>query len=153
METKQTAKSSTHDLFQRWKFEDHELAARIDETRKWMQQVAERGTPRFGETGSQLTQLRSFLLMHFGREADLCNRLESLYKKPCPEIEAMRRQATNDHEQLLSQLDELIAKLNALEPPFDSWQAAIEQVESFADLLEQHEEQESESILALSACE
>jgi len=153
MNTKKTAATSTHDLFQRWQFEDHELAARIDETRKWMQQVAERGTPRFGEAGSQLTQLRSYLLTHFDREHDICDQLENLYDKHCPEIEAMRRQATHDHQQLLNQLDEFIAKLNALDPPFVSWQAAIEQVESFADTLEQHEEQESESILALTACE
>ncbi len=152
METNQTSKT-THDLFQRWQFEDRELAAKIDETRKWMLQVAERGTPRFGETGSQLTQLRTYLLAHFDREHEMGNQLAAHYEKHCPEIEAMQRQATHDHQQLLNQLDELIAKLSALEPPFVSWQAAIDEVESFADMLEQHEEQEAESVLALNVCE
>ena len=82
----------------------------------------------------------------------MCDQLAELYDKKCPEIEAVRRQATHDHQRLLGHLDELIAKLNVLEPNFASWQAAMEQVESFADTLEQNEEQESASILALTSC-
>jgi hypothetical protein len=36
-------------------------------------------------------------------------------------------------------------RLNETVPPFGSWQAAIDEAEMFFDVLEQHEDQESES--------
>ena len=65
----------------------------------------------------------------------------------------MRRQATHDHSQLLCQLDDLILNLTALEPPYDSWQSAMAQIDRFVDDLEQHEEQESDSVRTMMDCE
>jgi hypothetical protein len=152
MKIERTEKN-TREVFRRWQSEDCELSRQLAEIRQWMLQVGERGTPRFGETGSRLSQLRSYLVLHFKREGELCDELEEMYKGRCPEVEAVRRQSTHDHQQLLSQLDDLIAELIALEPPFTSWQTAMDRVEWFADTLEQHEEQESESVAALTACE
>ena len=62
------------------------------------------------------------------------------------EVQAAQRQALRDHEQLLARMDELNEKLLQLEPPFASWQEAVQQIGLVMDMLEQHEEQESENI-------
>ena len=148
MQTKSSA-TTPHEIFSVWKEEDRELEKRLDFIREWMLAVGEAGVPRFSETATRLTNLRSHLVRHFQREDELSHQLTKFYKKPCPEIEAMQRQAARDHLQLLGRLDELVKNLNASEPPFDSWRAAIDQFDGFIGALEQHEEQESESFCAM----
>ena len=77
------------------------------------------------------------------------NLLYEFQDKPSRKIEAIQSQSATEHIQLLDRLDELTRNLNELEPPFDSWQATIDQLEWFVDALECHEEQESASIEAL----
>ena len=52
--------------------------------------------------------------------------------------------------ELVARMDVLYEKLMQLEPPFASWQDAVQQIGLFVDVLEQHEEQESENIHWLS---
>lgn len=52
--------------------------------------------------------------------------------------------------ELVARMDDLYEKLMQLEPPFASWQDAVQQIGLFVDVLEQHEEQESENIHWLS---
>ena len=47
---------------------------------------------------------------------------------------------------MLVRLDDLIERLNQSDPPFDSWQAATEEVEVFVEQLEQHEDHETDMI-------
>jgi hypothetical protein len=138
------------EVFKTWQVEDGELARRLETIRDWMRQVSQYGAPRFGETATKLNQLRSYLVTHFGHEIELCERLKTLAGNPYPEIEAMRSQASHDHKLLLHQLDALIEKLDALEPPFVSWQAAMAEVQNFADTLEQHESKESKNVLEIT---
>tara|TARA_R110002049_G_scaffold50370_3_gene143100 strand:- start:143229 stop:143693 length:465 start_codon:yes stop_codon:yes gene_type:complete len=149
MSTKPSVKTA-REVFDIWKQEDRELERQLDLIRQWMMETsAASNENRFEESASRLSQLRSYLKQHFDHENELTYQLSEIYPKPSPEIEAIQRQAARDHVQLLEKIDALIEDMNRLAPPFDSWQAAIDQVEWFVDLLEQHEEQESESICAM----
>ena len=140
-----STKNSLPSIYQRWQAEDRELEACIDEVRDWMQEVNQLGIPHFGETATRLRPLRARLVSHFAHEDEMVSQLAELYPPSSPEVDAVRRQSHRDHGQLLERLDDLIQRLEQTEPPFDSWQTAIDQVELFVDVLEQHEDQESES--------
>lgn len=139
---KQTVESLTHS----WKEDHRKLNEFFDEYRKWAYQIAQRGFPHFGETADRLRKLRERLETHFSHEDEICKQMAALINTTSPEAEANRRQVAGDHVNLLSRLDTLISRLSELEPPFDSWQQAVEEVERFCDALEQHEEQESDCI-------
>lgn len=147
MNTKMTSSYST--LTERWRREHRELDQVVSELTTWMYEVSSLGIPRFGEAATRLTQLRDRLIKHFHVEdeiaRDLCEARPS-----CVEVQAAQRQATRDHEILLKRMEELNEKLSQLEPPFESWQEAVEQIGLFMDAFEQHEEQESENIQWLS---
>ena len=132
-------------IFQAWKAEDRELESSIDAVRDWMQEVSQLGIPHFGETATRLRPMRARLEVHFAHEDEMVTQLAELYPPSSPEIDAVRRQSDRDHSRLLERLDGLIDRLDQTEPPFASWQAAMEEVELFVDVLEQHEDQESES--------
>ncbi|MGI9473257.1 MAG: hemerythrin domain-containing protein [Rubripirellula sp.] len=148
-----TKQQTLPDLYQQWSVEDRQLEACVDEVRHWMQEVAQLGIPHFGETATRLRPLAERLGTHFQREDDMIQQVAQLYPNTSPEVNAIRRQATRDHDQLRDRLGDLIERLDLLEPPFESWQLAIDEVELFVDMLEQHEEQESESIRMLMPAE
>ena len=133
-------------FYENWRAEDRQLEVGIDGVRDWMQEVNQLGIPHFGETATRLLPLRRRLVTHFEREDRMIAQLAELYPSSSPEVQAVRRQSSHDHHQLLARLDDLIQRLGQTEPPFDSWQAAMDELESFVDLLEQHEEQEADSI-------
>jgi hypothetical protein len=140
-------------IFEKWLAEDREMEACLDEVRDWMREVSQLGIPHFGETAMRLRPLHDRLVHHFGREYEMIVQLAESHPPPSPEVDAVRRQSTSDHQQLLARLDDLIQRLNQTEPPFASWQAAMDEVEIFVNALEQHEEQESESIKILMPSE
>ncbi len=140
---------SVMQLLDRWQAEDHELEEQIDELRDWMQEVSQLGIPHFGETASRLLPLRKRLAQHFEREQEMIGELVEADSASSPEMDGVRRNSTHDHSQLLSRADDLIARLNQTDPPFDSWQAAMDEVAILAEALEQHEENEMESIRML----
>ena len=136
-------------VFDSWKDEDRQLEAILDEVRDWMSQVNQLGIPHFGETATRLRPLKQRLFVHFGREIELISKLAMHYRSPSPEIEAVRKQSIMDHDQLMERLDDLIDRLSQLEPPFQSWTEAMDEVGLFLDAIEQHEEHESDSIRML----
>lgn len=142
VDTKQTIESLSH----QWRLDDRELIEFFNQFRQWAYEIAQRGFPHFGETADRLRQLRHQLVEHFAHEDEICRRLVQISGALSPEVDANCRQVACDHERLLSRLDALVAQLSDLEPPFDSWQAAVEQVERLCDAIEQHEEQESDCI-------
>ena len=136
-------------LCRRWGTEDRELEAYINELRYWMHEVSQLGTPHFGETANRLVLLRRRLVGHFLREDELIAELGTTFPPKSPEFEAVQRQSPRDHERRLSLLDDLINRLIQPEPPFESWQRAVKDVEMFVSLVEQHEDQESDNIRSL----
>ena len=147
MNTKST--SSYPALTEQWMCEHQELDQRVCELVAWMNEVAKLGIPRFGQAGTRLKQLRHRLVEHFHVEDQIT--IELCQSRPsCLEVQAAKRQASRDHDQLLARTDDLCEKLMQLEPPFASWQDAVQQIGLLMDVLEQHEEQESENIHWLS---
>ncbi len=55
----------------------------------------------------------------------------------------------DDHNGLLDQLGDLMERLNQLEPPFQSWQRALDEFEQVVAAIESHETWESECIADL----
>lgn len=140
---------TVHSLFKKWQEEDQELESYLDGVRDWMNDVSQLGIPRFGETASRLQQLHKRLMLHFEREDELGEQLMEFYAGGSVELNATRRQAERDHQQLSDRLEELMVRLDALDPPFASWEAAMNEVEAFVVALERHEDQESESVALL----
>jgi hypothetical protein len=136
-------------FFDEWKQEDRQLEDALDVMRDWMSQVAQLGVPHFGEAGTRLQSFRNQLVEHFAREDELLAELSDCCDDSSESLAATRRQTDRDHQQLLERLDDLVTRLNELDPPFISWQAAIEELELLTVLVEQHEDQESESLCAL----
>jgi iron-sulfur cluster repair protein YtfE (RIC family) len=137
-------------LFAKWQAEHRQLDEFTEELRTWTYEVAQLGIPHFGEAANKLTLLRVRLQKHFQQEDEIGNQLANQQSVPSVEIEATRRKATQDHISLSTRLDDLIDRLAQTEPPFDSWEQAVQEVDLFIDALEQHEEQESASITWLS---
>ena len=133
-------------LFAEWQLEHRDLLRVIDGLRRWMYDVNQLGIPRFGETADQLLMLRDRLVHHFGREDELGRRLFEAEPHAEVEVQALCRQADRDHERLLKRLDGLSERLRLIDPPFASWQRAVDEVELLVDDLEEHEEQEAESV-------
>ncbi len=131
-------------LLQQWNDEHQDLTRSIRETTLWLGQVSQRGIPRFGELAARLSLMRQRMKQHFDREETLGEDLQQV--SDCLEVKTTRRRAINDHQHLTQRIDDLIAKLSELEPPFDSFQQAIDQVGLFVDAFEQHEEQESQGL-------
>ena len=140
------ASSEIHALFGQWKDEDRDLDSYVDSVRDWMNDVSKLGIPRFGETANRLQRLRERLNAHFEREDKIGGQLQDLYEGDSAELTAACRQAQRDHSSLLDQLDSLIARLDEVDPPFPSWEAAMGQFELFIVALEQHEDHELDSI-------
>ena len=109
--TSQTKKTFP-DIFHLWQIEDKELEETIDKVRDWMREVAEYGIPHFGEAATRLRPLRERMLVHFAREDDLVRQLADLYPATSPEVDAVRRQAVQDHDQLCQRLDDLLDRLD-----------------------------------------
>jgi len=131
-------------LLQQWNDEHQDLSRSIRDTTLWLGQVSQRGIPRFGELAARLSQMRQRMKQHFDREESLGDDLQQA--SDCLEVKTTRRRAINDHQHLTQRIDDLIAKLSELEPPFDSFQQAIDQVGLFVDAFEQHEEQEAQGL-------
>lgn len=148
-----TKQQTLPEVYEQWCDEDRQLEISINEVRQWMQEVAKLGIPHFGEMATRLRPLETRLTTHFQREGEMIQQVAELYPRTSPEVGAIRRQATFDHAHLEDRLSDLIDRLDELDPTFASWQSAIDEVESFVDLLEQHEEQESESIRMLMPAE
>ena len=140
------ANTEVHALFGQWKDEDRDLDAYVDGVRDWMNDVSKLGIPRFGETANRLQRLRERLKTHFKREDEIGGELEELYAGNSVELSAVCRQAQRDHSSLIERLDSLNARLDEVDPPFPSWEAAMEQFELFIVALEQHEDHELDSI-------
>ncbi|GAA5510881.1 hemerythrin domain-containing protein [Novipirellula caenicola] len=147
---KPESKHSVSVLFGHWKQEHSSLQQELDAFRDWTSHVAEQQTPEFIESANRLREIRDRLVDHFVREDQIGRELRSHYPKGSIEVEASYRQACQDHEELLSELDDLADRLDQVEPPFESWPDAVHEVTLFIDRFEEHEECEAEHILWLA---
>lgn len=138
-----------YQLFDDWRAEDRKLTACIDEIRDWMSEVNQLGIPHFGETASRLQPLRESMLSHFHREDEILAKLAEHYPASSPEVQAFQRQTNADHLGLIHRLDELHSRLKETDPQFESWTAAMDEVDLFFEAMEQHERSESDRVSML----
>lgn len=138
--------TSANEVFARWRIEDEELATQVDTIRQWMRELDQLGRQHFGETATRLRELRELMVTHFDRESEMVEKLGKIYRMDSPEVSAVRKQSARDHQNLLLRVDALIERLDRLEPPYNSWQEAIDDLESLVSLLEQHEANEWDSL-------
>jgi hypothetical protein len=136
-------------IFEDWQLDHQKLAACIDEIRDWMAEVNQLGIPHFGETASRLQPLRTHLQSHFEREDRILKKLSDIYAPATPEVEAFTRQTNLDHHSLMMRLEDLYSRLKQIEPPFESWTAAMDEVDVFFEAMQQHELQESDRVSML----
>jgi len=141
------------ELFNEWREEDRDLDAYIDELRGWMREVNQLGIPHFGEAAARLTSLRSRLMRHFEREHQIIASLANHFSGTDSALETLKAHAQRDHAAMLNQLDELMQRLNQLDPPFCSWLAAMEEIEAFVSRLWQHERLESGYVSTILAAD
>jgi hypothetical protein len=140
--------SLSHDtralLLDQWKSEHNDLTHSIRETTLWLGQVSQLGIPRFGELAARLDAMRQRMRKHFDREEILNDDLQR--SSDCLEVKTTRQRSLSDHHHLTQRIDDLIARLSELDPPFESFQQAIDQIGLFVDAFEQHEEQEAQGL-------
>lgn len=133
-----------HELVRTWNEEHEDLARHITETTQWLAAVSDLGIPRFGELGERLKQLRERLKRHFALEDRLSQQMQA--SDDCVELATSRRRSLGEHEHLLRRIDVLVERLGELDPPFESFQQAIEEVSLLVDAFEQHEEDEAQGL-------
>lgn len=150
MDPKTSADDLRQQLFNKWHEEHHQLEEFISQLRQWAYEIGQMGIPHFGEAAGKLAKLRERLVTHFEQEDEIGNQLSDHQAAPSAEVQATCRAAAHDHANLLRRLDELIARLCQTEPPFDSWEQAIGEVDLFLDAMEEHEEQETANLTWLS---
>ena len=127
-----------------WKNEHDDLIKQIHNTTLWLGEVRQSELPRFDELADRLRGLRDRMLRHFDHENELGEDLQQACD--CVEVTATRRSTSGDHQNLTHRVDELIAKLSEFDPPFESFEQAIDQVGLFVDAFEQHEDQEAQGL-------
>ncbi len=140
-----------YDLFALWQTEDQEMESCIGDLRSWMMEVNQLGIPHFGEAAVRLLTLRNRLLQHFDRENEIIESLANHFADSEPSMKELRSDSARDHLQIMERLDELMERLNELEPPFESWSTAMNEIEAFIDRLHQHESDESGSFATIMA--
>lgn len=140
-------------LFSRWKDEHRRIEARVTELCQWMHSHGPSVTPPFLRCAQKLAELRDQLETHFVKEEQLGQLLADAHGSLTAEIDGVCHKRDREHTILLERLGRLIHSLGTAAPEFDSWDAATREFELFVDTLEQHEEQEAESVgwLSISA--
>jgi hypothetical protein len=140
---------SLDELMGLWNREHVDLAHRSEATQRWLRQVRQQHAQGYGDLAAQLKGFRQWLLGHFEREEELGAQLQRV--RDCVEMSASRRQIASDHQHLARRIDMLIQRLDELEPSFDSFAGAVEEVGLFIDAFELHEEQETQCLQWLTA--
>lgn len=136
-------------IFDRWQREDRDIKSSIAEIRQWMREIELFGIPHFGEAATRLRSLHERMVRHFKSEHEMLVELSLKHPTSRLKIEELNRDASDDHNRLLDLLDDLMERLNQLEPPFESWQRAWKEFEHVVTAIEAHEASESECIAEL----
>ena len=96
-----------------------------------------------------MTKLNEKLQMHFAREEALCDRMKEFHCEGSVECAAVKRQSDRDHENISNRLKHLIDRMQDAQAEQDSWNKGVYELGLIMDVIEQHEEQEEESVCCL----
>lgn len=133
--------SERHPEYDRLIDEHRELMGKVAEFSQWWEQLDELGTPHFREMGNRLNELRGLLARHFADE-EAGGYLGGILDV-APQFAHAVEELQPQHAQFLQSLDDLIGRLKAVEPPFESWQAAKREFDAFLGDLRTHERREN----------
>jgi hypothetical protein len=126
--------------------EHHELMKKLGALRNWWSELAEIGTPRFGELGNRVKELRAMLAAHF--EIEETGGYLSAALAAAPQLAPRAAELEAQHRQFLDRLDDLCVRLCRHESAFPGWQAARDEVETIIADLRRHEHAENSLVQA-----
>ena len=136
-------------LFADWKTQHQILDRFTTDLSEWIGRQSKLRTAQFRETVQKLSDLSFQLSTHFAKEEEIGKQLRALHRGNSPEAEAVRRQSERDHAQISSRLKHLIDRMQDAEAECDAWKKGVNELSLIIDVIEQHEEQESESVCCL----
>jgi hypothetical protein len=123
--------------------EREDLVLRIRSERVWWEQLAEMGTPNFGQMASRLQDFRDRVAAHFRREeaAELVCAREQ-------EQSSDFRRINGEHASLLARLDDVFKRLNQCDG-YDCWGEAGNAFQALAEEIQRQEEVELNRLRSL----
>lgn len=136
-------------LFENWKAEHQELDRYTSDLSEWIDRQTKLRTSQFRETVHKLTELNGKLLAHFAKEEEISKKIRVVHSDGSPEVDAAQRQTDRDHVNILNRLKHLIDRMQDAESECDAWKKGVYELGLIIDVIEQHEEQESESVNCL----
>jgi iron-sulfur cluster repair protein YtfE (RIC family) len=137
------------ELFEQWKAEHREIGKFMHDLSQWISNQTKQRASQFQETVNRLNDLNSQLQAHFAREEALSIRLCESYQFGSPEAVAVGRQSDRDHADISNRIKQLADRMTATQSEQDAWTKGVFELGLIMDLIEQHEEQESESVCCL----
>ncbi|WP_145218763.1 hemerythrin domain-containing protein [Gimesia alba] len=132
--------TNSHEHLQYLLDEHEQILTHMKELNDWWTELDERGLPKFGEMGTRVERFRELLAKHFEDEE------QEGYFKPVldetPGFCIMVPDFKEKHTAILCQIDDFISRLKHPEPPFENWNAALQEFETLLADLREHENHE-----------
>ena len=136
-------------LFSLWKVEHQVLDRYTAELSEWIDSQSQLRIYQFRETVLKLADLNEKLQAHFAREEEIGKQIRVAHSNGSPEADAAKRQCDKDHINILDRLKHLIDRMQDAESECDAWKKGVYELGLIVDVIEQHEEQESENVNCL----
>ena len=136
-------------LFEHWQVEHQVLDRYTSDLSEWIDHQSKLRTSQFRETVQKLTELNEQLHAHFAREEEIAEKIRAVHCDGSPEVDAANRQTDKDHVNILNRLKHLIDRMQDAESECDAWKKGVYELGLIIDVIEQHEEQESENVNCL----
>jgi predicted RNase H-like nuclease (RuvC/YqgF family) len=144
-----TNNSSGIDAFQQWKKEHQVIDKYTAELEVWIATQSKVRAQQFQQTVQKLNELNEQLQAHFTREDLICKNLDATHRD-CPlDSDAVKRQIDRDHTNISNRLKQLIDRMQEAECEMDNWKTSVHELQLILDLVEQHDEQEFDSVSCL----
>ena len=136
-------------VFDQWTSEHQVIDRFTDNLSEWIAAQSKLRCLQFRQTVEKLGELNEQLQSHFEREEEICKHLKAIHHD-CPlDVEAVQRQIDHDHSDISNRLKHLIDQMQEAELEMDGWKKGVHELGLIIDLIEQHDEQEAESVTCL----
>lgn len=135
--------------FERWKAEHQMIDRYTANLTEWIASQTQLRNLQFQETVRKLTELNEQLQGHFTREGQISQHLLAAHSDCSLDADAVQRQIDRDHENISNRLKHLIDRMQDAEHEQDAWKKGVHELGLIIDLIEQHDEQEAESVNCL----
>jgi len=136
-------------VFDQWTFEHQVIDRFTVNLTEWIAAQSKLRCLQLRQTVEKLRELKEQLQSHFEREEEICRHLKTAHRDCSLDAEAMQRQTDRDQSGISARLKHLIDRMQEAEFEMDSWKKGVQELGLIIDLIEQHDEQQSESISSL----